>query len=72
MVIGHSMASQALRLYRAILKKGRQLQYTDKTYFKKAVRHEFEKGRETITSSAKQFQLEKAKHFLTSGLGGLV
>lgn len=51
------MASEVLRLYRAILKKGKQLQYTDKTYFRKNVRREFEKGREA-TNSAKKFQLE--------------
>lgn len=34
---------EALRLYRAILRRGRQLKYTDGDYFKRSVRREFEK-----------------------------
>ena len=57
------MASEALRLYRAILKKGKQLLHTDKTYFRKLVRLEFEKGKEATTNSEKLFQLEvRYKH----------
>lgn len=36
---------EALRLYRAILRRARQLKYTDKGYFRSLMRKEFEKGR---------------------------
>lgn len=38
-------ANQILRLYRQLLKYGKNLQFTDKDYFQKRIRHEFKQNK---------------------------
>ena len=79
---------EVLRLYRAILRRGKGLKYTDKDFFKSAVRLEFKKcSRDTqpevnievnvsIASLSPFYYFliiqQKAKYFLQSNLGGLI
>ena len=47
---------QALRLYREILRKSRQLKFTNKEYFRKTVRKDFEKSRDLEDPKEIKFQ----------------
>lgn len=47
---------EGLRLYRAILRRAEQLQYTDKEYFRRMVRREFERSRHNRDDT--EFQLQ--------------
>ena len=47
---------QALRLYREILRKSRQLKFTNKEYFRKTVRKDFEKFRDLENAKEIEFQ----------------
>ena len=49
---------EALRLYRAILRRASHLRYTDRSYFQSLVRREFENGRKINTESDTKFQIQ--------------
>ena len=54
----------ALRLYREILRKSRQLTLTDKEYFRKIVRKDFEKYRHLENKEEIDFQIKVATQFV--------
>jgi len=55
---------QATLLYKSLLRYGRTLQMTDKDYFYRRVRFEFEKNSVLHEKQEVQFQLDKARQFL--------
>ncbi|XP_053577256.1 MIEF1 upstream open reading frame protein [Bombina bombina] len=61
-----------LTLYRALLRQGRQLQYTDRDYYASYIRREFRKQQGLTQLKDKERQLEKGHFFLRTKLGGLV
>lgn len=51
-----SLSKEAvLSLYRSILRRGNNLQYTDKSYYMKRVRAEFEANRHLTNAETKDF-----------------
>ena len=63
---------QALMLYKQALRKGNSLEYTDKSFYRKFVRRELEKGVNLTSKEDINRALKKAQHFLDTGLGGLI
>ncbi|XP_075928417.1 mitochondrial ribosome and complex I assembly factor AltMIEF1 [Petromyzon marinus] len=61
-----------LGLYRAILREGRRLQYTDRDFFVSSVRREFQKHRDVRSTATREQLLKKGWNFLNSKLGGLM
>lgn len=61
-----------LTLYRALLREGRGLRYTDRDFYLASIRREFRKNRGLQRLEDKERQLEKGQAFLQSKLGGLV
>ncbi|XP_040415070.1 MIEF1 upstream open reading frame protein-like [Cygnus olor] len=61
-----------LSLYRALLRRGRALRYTDRDFYRAAVRSEFRRHRGLQRPEDRERQLEKGQAFLRSGLGGLL
>lgn len=61
-----------LTLYRALLRAGRQLQYTDRDFYFASVRREFRRNQGITQPDEKTRQLEKGQFFLRTRLGGLV
>ncbi|XP_043535753.1 MIEF1 upstream open reading frame protein-like [Chiloscyllium plagiosum] len=61
-----------LNLYRALLREGRNLQYTDRDYYYTFIRREFRKNQHLTSEKEKVKQLEKGIYFLANKLGGLV
>lgn len=61
-----------LTLYRALLRQGRGLRYTDRDFYLAFIRREFRKNRGLQQLEDKERQLEKGQAFLQSKLGGLV
>ncbi|XP_072444726.1 mitochondrial ribosome and complex I assembly factor AltMIEF1-like [Chiloscyllium punctatum] len=61
-----------LNLYRALLREGRNLQYTDRDYYYTFIRREFRKNQHLTSEEEKVKQLEKGIYFLENKLGGLV
>ncbi|XP_069087393.1 mitochondrial ribosome and complex I assembly factor AltMIEF1 [Pleurodeles waltl] len=61
-----------LTLYRALLRAGRQLQYTDRDFYFASVRREFRRNQGLTQLDEKARQLEKGQFFLRTRLGGLV
>jgi len=55
---------QTTFLYKAMLRYGRRLQLTDKDYFYRRVRFEFEKNSILQDRQEIQFQQDKARQFL--------
>lgn len=49
---------EVLQLYRAILRQGRTLRYTDGDYFRRKVRQEFRRWKGTKDPAEIQFQIE--------------
>ena len=49
---------QALRLYREILRNSRQLKLTNKEYFRRTVRNDFEKFRDLKDAKEIEFQMK--------------
>ncbi|XP_066531995.1 mitochondrial ribosome and complex I assembly factor AltMIEF1-like [Hoplias malabaricus] len=64
--------SAVLQLYRALLRAGRRLQYTDRNYYRRAVTSEFRRCQALTASSEKEDALKRGQFFLQSRLGGLV
>lgn len=58
--LGRTMAGkrEVLQLYRAILRQGRTLRYTDGDYFRRKVRQEFRRWKGTKNPAEIQFQIE--------------
>lgn len=61
-----------LTLYRALLRRGRGLRYTDRDFYLASIRREFRRHQGLQRLEDKERQLEKGQAFLRSGLGGLV
>ncbi|XP_061495173.1 mitochondrial ribosome and complex I assembly factor AltMIEF1 [Rhineura floridana] len=61
-----------LNLYRALLRQGRNLRYTDRDYYFASIRREFRKNQQLEQLKDKERQLEKGQLFLRSKLGGLI
>ncbi|NWR37591.1 MIDUO protein, partial [Tachuris rubrigastra] len=53
-----------LALYRALLRRGRALRYTDRDFYLAAVRREFRRNQGLQRSEDKERQLEKGQAFL--------
>lgn len=53
-----------LSLYRQMLRKGRQLQYTDKEFYFRRIRNEVEKARDLVDKAQIDHQIKKAEAFL--------
>ncbi|KAJ8363236.1 hypothetical protein SKAU_G00120670 [Synaphobranchus kaupii] len=61
-----------LQLYRALLRAGRHLQYTDRNYYRRAVTREFRRCQSLNAPQEKEDALHRGQYFLNSHLGGLV
>ncbi|XP_048846551.1 MIEF1 upstream open reading frame protein-like [Brienomyrus brachyistius] len=61
-----------LELYRALLRAGRHLQYTDRNYYRRAVSREFRRCQALSTQQDREEALKRGQFFLSSRLGGLV
>ncbi|XP_075409715.1 mitochondrial ribosome and complex I assembly factor AltMIEF1 [Tenrec ecaudatus] len=61
-----------LSLYRALLRQGRELRYTDRDFYLASIRREFRKNQQLTDPEARAWQLEKGLVFLRSKLGGIV
>ena len=67
---GMTGSQQALSLYRQLLRKGKQLRFTDKEYYFKRIRAEFEKKRNLSDASEIEHNIqvnletEKEKHYV--------
>lgn len=61
-----------LCLYRALLRQGRELRYTDRDFYFASIRREFRKNQKLENLEAREKQLEKGLVFLHSKLGGLI
>ncbi|XP_051797284.1 MIEF1 upstream open reading frame protein-like [Acanthochromis polyacanthus] len=64
--------SAVLELYRALLRAGRHLQYTDRDYYRQAVACEFRHSRALTVPKDKEDALKRGQYFLSSRLGGLM
>ncbi|KAJ8406701.1 hypothetical protein AAFF_G00296170 [Aldrovandia affinis] len=61
-----------LQLYRALLRAGCHLQYTDRNYYRRAVAGEFRRCQALAALQEKEDALKRGQFFLNSRLGGLV
>ncbi|KAM9173098.1 mitochondrial ribosome and complex I assembly factor AltMIEF1 isoform 1-T2 [Pangshura tecta] len=61
-----------LNLYRALLRQGRGLRYTDRDFYLASIRREFRKNKQLERLEDRERQLEKGLAFLHNRLGGLV
>ncbi|XP_064419240.1 mitochondrial ribosome and complex I assembly factor AltMIEF1-like [Latimeria chalumnae] len=61
-----------LNLYRALLREGRRLRYTDRDYYYNYVKREFRKNQGLSQPEDREKQLEKGMFFLQNKLGGLI
>lgn len=64
--------ASVLSLYRALLRQGRELRYTDRDFFLATIRREFRKNQKLQDPVARERQLEKGLVFLQSKLGGII
>ncbi|CAM5084005.1 unnamed protein product, partial [Eretmochelys imbricata] len=60
-----------LNLYRALLRQGRGLRYTDRDFYLASIRREFRKNQQLERLEDRERQLEKGQAFLNNRLGGL-
>lgn len=58
------MPAEGVRLYRALLRFGDTLQYTDKSYYRRRIRFEFEKHRVVTEPGEVRLQVEKGWELL--------
>lgn len=66
-------AVEACRLYHQLLRMGNKtLVVTDKKYFQKTVRHEFEVTARRTSARVRGIMFEKGKWMLANDLGGVV
>ncbi|XP_023602390.1 MIEF1 upstream open reading frame protein [Myotis lucifugus] len=61
-----------LSLYRALLRQGRELRYTDRDFYLASIRREFRKNQKLEDPEARERQLEKGLVFLQRRLGGII
>ncbi|XP_070612197.1 mitochondrial ribosome and complex I assembly factor AltMIEF1 [Erythrolamprus reginae] len=61
-----------LNLYRALLRQGRGLRYTDRDFYLSTIRKEFRKNQHLTSPEDKERHLKKGQAFLHSQLGGLI
>jgi len=61
-------SKEVISLYRALLRYRRGLQFTDKDYFYRRVRFEFEKNKYLTNAFDIKFQIAKGNTFLDKGL----
>ncbi|KAK2121069.1 mief1 upstream protein [Saguinus oedipus] len=61
-----------LSLYRALLRQGRQLRYTDRDFYFASIRREFRKNQKLEDPEARERQLEKGLVFLHGKLGRII
>ncbi|XP_042200912.1 MIEF1 upstream open reading frame protein-like [Callorhinchus milii] len=61
-----------LNLYRALLRAGQHLRYTDREYYYSYVKREFRKNQHLTEEQQRTQQLKKGIYFLNNKLGGLV
>ena len=59
-----AVSSEVLSLYRQLLRYGQSLQFTDKDYYLRRIRYEFERYRNTQNSKVIQQQLERGRALL--------
>ncbi|KAG9338877.1 hypothetical protein JZ751_025317 [Albula glossodonta] len=59
-----------LQLYRALLRAGCHLQYTDRNYYRRAVAREFRRCQALAAPQEKEDALKRGQFFLSSRLGG--
>ncbi|CAM4460571.1 unnamed protein product, partial [Lepidochelys olivacea] len=59
-----------LNLYRALLRQGRGLCYTDRDFYLASIRREFRKNQQLERLEDRERQLEKGQAFLNNRLGG--
>lgn len=71
-LMGGWSRSAVLELYRALLRAGRHLQYTDRNYYRKAVAREFRRCQDLTVQEDKEDALKRGQFFLSSRLGGLM
>ncbi|KAG5279564.1 hypothetical protein AALO_G00079150 [Alosa alosa] len=71
-LMGGWSRSAVLELYRALLRAGRHLQYTDRNYYRRAVAREFRRCQALSAPQEKEDALKRGQFFLNSRLGGLV
>lgn len=64
--------SGVLELYRALLRAGRHLQYTDRNYYRRAVAREFRRCQCLTVPEDKEDAFKRGQFFLSSRLGGLM
>ncbi|KAL5007385.1 hypothetical protein ScPMuIL_016191 [Solemya velum] len=57
-------SKEVLSLYRMCLRKGRQLQFTDKNYYYRRIRSEFDKNRNLSSEEEVKLNIKKAHGFL--------
>lgn len=71
-LMGGWSRSAVLELYRALLRAGRHLQYTDRNYYRRIVAREFRRCQALTAPKDKEDALKRGQFFLSSGLGGLM
>lgn len=71
-LMGGWSRSAVLQLYRALLRAGQHLQYTDRDYYRRAVIREFRRCQTLSAPAEREDALKRGQFFLNSGLGGLV
>jgi hypothetical protein len=59
-----ALSSEVLSLYRQLLRYGQSLQFTDKDYFQRRIRYEFERYRNTQNVNTINKQLERGRALL--------
>ncbi|KAF4115624.1 hypothetical protein G5714_003113 [Onychostoma macrolepis] len=71
-LMGGWSRSAVLQLYRALLRAGQHLQYTDRDYYRRTVTREFRRCQTLSAPAEREDALKRGQFFLNSGLGGLV
>lgn len=71
-LMGGWSRSAVLGLYKALLRAGRNLQYTDRNYYRRAVAREFRRCQALTIPEDKEEALKRGQFFLSSRLGGLM
>ncbi|XP_077396225.1 mitochondrial ribosome and complex I assembly factor AltMIEF1-like [Festucalex cinctus] len=71
-LMGGWSSRAVLELYRALLRAGRHLQYTDRNYYRRAVAREFRRCQALTAPEDKEEALKRGQFFLSSRLGGLM
>lgn len=62
----NTSAREVLQLYRNLLRYSRELKFTDKNYFKKRVRQEFEQNKELDSATDIEFNIKVSSCFINT------